>query len=924
MTRHAKPRHTALALSIASLCFTWASCAQPLVIKQTPSNEYQRDSGRYRVGSPERLRIEDLTFDKAIPTPASFLGYEIGDQYTRHPDAIAYFKLLAEASDRVNIEEYGRTHADRPLIYMTISSPKNLANLDTILAKNHELTRIRDVSDNEKGITEDRVREIVDENPAIVWLSYNVHGNEPSSTETALLVAHMLAAGTNKEITEVLDKCVIVIDPCLNPDGRERYVNWIRDTLGKGTNPNPDAREHDEPWPGGRVNHYLFDLNRDWVWLTQPESQARIKVYTKFKPQLHIDYHEQGHNNPYFFGAGDEPYNANIPDVSRKWFNRYGQSNAEVFDAEGLMYATRERFDYLYPGYGKVLPCYHGAIGLLCEKGGHSAASLAIEVSDQYTLTLGDRIRHHFLTSINYLQATAEWRHEQLWRFHQFYRDSVRDKTGLRSIAILPDNDPAVMNTLLYICKSHGIDIMRTTSELSDTTQFKRYDTGNNLADPQMSFPEGTWIVRTDQEMGRLIRALFERATYVSDPETYDISGWSIPLTFGLHAYYAETDITALEWSNLEPVTEPFDNRAIILDQTNGNNPVAVIIAAGQNKFADALGAMLNLNVYAKAADEPFTMYGRTYAAGSIIVPAMMNPDHSLHDVARAIAETGASVTVVDRSLPEHGKAFGVNANPEVKMPKILLASGGRVSANSFGQHWHLLDVAHKVPHTVVNIDSLGRVNLDDYTVLVLPSGASLSGGSLDAVKEWVRSGGTVVASGSSGAWANREIAGVDPAESNTGQRERGRNNNQDDEDDDDRDPNVAMTFAERKDQPIASRISGAMLITRVDTTHPLSAGSLPYMGVIKQGSSTVPVAPNGSVIAQFIADGSGSATAVGGLAGPRALKSIGSGAFVSHHRVGSGSVISFSDDVTIRAFHHAGNRLLLNAIVLGPTLNRF
>ncbi|MGP1309474.1 MAG: M14 family zinc carboxypeptidase, partial [Phycisphaerales bacterium] len=480
-----------------------------------------------------------------VPTPKETIGHDVGERFTRHAEILRYLTTLAAESDRVTIDQYGWTHERRPLTLVTISSPENLRNLDDILARNLELTDPRKTDAT-------RAREIAERNPAVAWFSFNVHGNEASCSEVAVQLAYTLAAAEIDEVRDILDNVVLVIDPMLNPDGRERYVSFFDGAFGTSPDPAEYTAEHDEPWPGARTNHYYFDLNRDWLWMVHPESRSRIAAYAKRKPQLHIDYHEQEPESPYFFGPGDAPYNANIPAETREWLDIYGQANARVFDERGLEYSTRERFDYLYPGYGKVLPVYHGAVGLLCEKAGHGIAGVSINVRDRYDLLLRDRVRDHFLTAMSYLETTAARRQDQLERFYRFHEDAMELAPGEPvAYAISAATDPALKQKVWDLLTPHGVEI-ETLVEDTAVGGLIEYRDGATVDDGTLG--AGSWIVRVDQPMGRLVRTIFERITHVEHPDTYDITAWSMPVAFGLDAYavtHAEVlDTTPLDqWS---------------------------------------------------------------------------------------------------------------------------------------------------------------------------------------------------------------------------------------------------------------------------------------------------------------------------------------------------------------------------------------
>ncbi|MFI4916027.1 MAG: M14 family metallopeptidase [Phycisphaerales bacterium JB060] len=836
--------------------------------------------------------FDGLRLDPAVPTPEGHLGYRIGQRFTRHHDRVAYARALAAASDRVRFAEYGRSHQDRPLVMLTISSPENLGRLDEILAANLEL---RDAA----NLTESRRDEIIENNPAIIWYSFGVHGNEASCGEVSMQLAYTLAAGVNDEIEDILDNCVIVIDPQLNPDGQMRYVSWYENAVGQDPDANPDAFEHDEPWPSGRSNHYLFDLNRDWVWGVHPESRGRVAAYRRYLPQLHLDYHEQGYTSPYFFGEGDTPYNANIPQETKDWIALYGRANARAYDDRGIVYATRERFDYLYPGYGKVLPTYHGAVGLLLEKAGHGRAGLAIEVGDQYTLTLAERVRDHFVTAMSYAETTAGNRRGQLERFAKYWADASRGVgPGPRAFAISTDNDPAVLKKVWDFCLMHGIEVRRLAGGLT-TGAFSTYDTGQAVED--LRLPEGTWVIDTRQPMANLVRAMFERVTEVENPDTYDITAWSLPISFGLNAWWSD--------AFLDAPTEAITRYAPPTARMTGSGGVALLIDSAQHNFPVAVGHAVEHDLFCRVLGDEVRVDGKAFARGSLLVHLIRNPDRDLEAFVRDVLASGVSVHRASEGFTTSGPMLGNNANPIMRLPRVLLVTGSGTSSLSAGQHWHMLDINFPFPHTRVSAGDLGRMDLNDYSVIVMPSMGGLSGGAAERVRDWVRGGGAVVASDGAARWALREIAGAEA-----------------DRDEPEGDPEPegsTLSWQARQDASVDRRIAGAMALTRLDTTHPLASGlgeHQDWMGVLVRGYSDLPLDDNAYVVARF----DGQQPIISGPVSDRNRNRMVGKPFIIHHRVGGGAVIVFADDVTIRGFHHAGMRMLMNAIVYGPTLSRF
>lgn len=841
--------------------------------------------------------FDGLRFDPAVPTPEGTLGYRVGERFTRHHDRVEYCRALAAASDRVRFAEYGRSHQDRPLVMLTISSPANLERLDDILAANRELR-------DHATLTEARRQEILETTPTILWYSFGVHGNEASCGEVSMQFAYSLAAAVNPEVRTILDECVIVVDPQVNPDGQSRYVAWYENAVGQDPDADPNAYEHQEPWPSGRSNHYLFDLNRDWVWGVQPESRARVAAYRRYLPHLHLDYHEQGHTSPYFLGEGDKPYNANIPQETKDWIALFGRENARAFDARGIVYATRERFDYLYPGYGKVLPTYHGAVGLLLEKAGHGRAGLAIEVGEPYTLTLAERVRDHFVTAMNYAQVSAAHRGGQLERFARFWADARAAKgPGPKAFAFAPDNDPAVLKKLWDFCLLHGVEVRRLEGALT-TGGYASYDTGELVEG--LTLPEGTWIIDARQPMGNLVRAMLERVTAVEDPDTYDITAWSLPISFGLRAWWSDRPLDA--------PTRPVERYAPPAARLTGQGGVALLIDSSQHHFPVAVGRAVEHDLFCRFLGGAVEVDGHRFEKGSLLIHTIRNPGRDLETFVGEVLAAGVSVHRASEGFTARGPMLGDNANPIARLPRVLLLTGGGTDSLSAGHHWHLLDVAFPFPHTRITAGQVASMDLTPYTVLVMPSMSGLPANAVERVREWVRGGGALVASDAAAAWALREIAQAEPARSDPARPGPER----------DPEPKAnTLAWHEREAAAVERRVAGAMALTRLDLSHPLTAGRREHegwMGVVVRGVPDGPMRDDASVVARF----DGVHPIISGPVSRRNTNRLVGQPFLVHHRVGAGAVVTFADDVTLRGFHHAGNRLLMNAIVYGPTLSRF
>src|SRR5687768_12458551 len=488
------------------------------------------------------LGSADVRAQTRVQSPRDFLGYEMGEHFTDHASIVRYFDALAAAAPIVRLRRYGDTNENRPLLQVLIARQDYLARLDEILARNRELAN--------PATSEARAREIAATNPAVVYFSYGVHGNESSSSEAALWTAYHLASGDNA-VRGVLDSVVVVIDPTVNPDGRDRYVNFYRIARGVKPNPNPEAREHFEPWPGGRTNHYYFDLNRDWAWLTQKETRARLATWDYWTPQVHVDFHEMSASSSYFFFPAAAPINPLYPPHILRWGKYFGDANAAAFDARGWAYFTGESYDLFYPGYGDSWPSLLGAIGMTYEQAGGGVAGLAYKRPDGQILTLHDRAEHHLTSGEATLRATAHRKSELLLDFARFYR-TIGD--GMPDVLLVPNNDPGRLESLVNLLRRSNIQVERATRAFRTSAQ------AHAGFAKREQFPEGTFRVRARQPRGRLALTLLQPETVLEATFSYDVSAWSLPYAYGVETHRAER-VPDAGW---QPVRDTMQVRASI------------------------------------------------------------------------------------------------------------------------------------------------------------------------------------------------------------------------------------------------------------------------------------------------------------------------------------------------------------------------
>ncbi|RYZ62371.1 MAG: zinc carboxypeptidase, partial [Chitinophagaceae bacterium] len=472
---------------------------------------------------PAFLLLAGVCFAQ-LQSPEQFLGYKVGTRFTPHHRIVEYYRTVAAASPAtVKLQQYGTTNEGRPLVVAFVSSPANLSNLENIR------------SANMRTVTTGNAPEVGQ--PVIVWLSYNVHGNEPSSSEAALLTLHALADPSNAVAKQYLQNTVVVLDPCLNPDGRDRYVNWYNSVAGTRFNPSPEAREHFEPWPRGRANHYNFDLNRDWAWQTQTESRHRVALYNEWMPQIHVDFHEQGPNEPYYFAPAAEPFHEVITKWQRDFQTTIGRNHARYFDANGWLYFTRERFDLLYPSYGDTYPIYNGAIGMTYEQGG-IGAGLGMVVENGDTLTLVDRALHHHTTGMSTIEVASKNAAKLKTEFASYFTAANAGVGEYRSFVIKPEKgDSARFISLLKLLHQNKI---RYYPAKAASVRGYNYNTNK---EESFSITDFDIVIPSAQPRSNLVKVLFEPATKLSDSATYDITAWALPYAYGIKTYGTKTAV---------------------------------------------------------------------------------------------------------------------------------------------------------------------------------------------------------------------------------------------------------------------------------------------------------------------------------------------------------------------------------------------
>lgn len=834
-------------------------------------------------------------YNTDIPEPAAILGYHIGERFTDFRNLERYISALAESSDRVRIHEYGTSYQHRPLRVLYISTPENLQRLDQIREDNLRLTDPRTTGEREAS-------DIIDNTPVIVWLAYNVHGSEASGTEAAILTMYHLAASNDPALTAVLEKVVVVLDPLVNPDGRERYVNFINDVSGRDPNPDPQSKEHSEPWPRGRTNHYYFDLNRDWAWITQRETKQRVALYREFMPHVYVDFHEMGRESTYFFFPSTPPLNPNYPAAVLEWGKTFGRGNAAMLDRYGIPYYTGEIFDLFYPGYGDSWPTFNGAIGMTYEQAG-GGSGRAVERSDEYILTLAERARNHFLTGISTIQTAVENRRELLRYYYSFWKEGVDGIPGdIRSVLLKEGNDPNRTSDLIDILLQHGIEVHRLTAGQNIRNVTRYYETRPR----QERFDGGTYVVNFNQPRSRLAKTLLEPHVDLPDTFFFDITAWSMPAAYNVEAYTSGSFIT----SGIERIGSPLRPEG----RVHGRASYAYIFSWEQDKGAAVVWDLLTAGYNANVSMRPFMQRGREFAPGAIVIYTHNNPP-SLHDSIRESAvKHSVDIYATDTGLSEAGIDLGSNYVRPVARPEIAVATDRPVIPNEYGEVWYLFDEVYGIPFTPIRTEHLPRADLSRYDVLVLPGdgrgegyASVLDSAAVESIRGWVRRGGILITAGGASQFVSTEASGLttvdttresDNNETATAQEER-------------REMLKRMGFRERQEFMQRERIAGALFRVTIDNTHPLGFGYEREIVILKRGTQTLQLSDRGYNVGIFSDD-----KPVSGYASERLAAQVSDTAYLIDYPLGEGRVVMFSDNPHFRMFWHGLTKMFLNAML--------
>lgn len=817
---------------------------------------------------------EGVSYDPSIPVPKSVIGHEVGEWHVTHDRLVQYMYAIAEASDRVNIEVMGYTHEGRPLVLLTISSPENLKNIESIRQQHIKLC---DPSQSD-GLD-------IKNMPAVFYLGCSIHGNEASGSNASLLMAYYLAAARGEEIEKALKKVVILLDPSFNPDGMQRFSSWVNSRRSRSIATDPNDMEHNEPWPNGRTNHYWFDLNRDWLVAQHPESQARAKKFHQWKPNVLTDHHEMGTNSTFFFMPGVPSRMHPLTPVKNLEINRkIAAYHAKALDAIGSLYFTQEGYDDFYYGKGSTFPDIQGAIGILFEQGstrGHAAESV------NGVITFPFAIRNQFTTAIASVKAVNDLREELLDYQRQFYKESsaLAAKDPVKAIAFGSVRDKARAFHLAEIIARMDISVYRPVSAIN--INGKSFDASS------------CYIVPLNQPQYRLIKSMFEIRTKFADSLFYDISSWTLPLAAGLD-YEELKSLPRLG----EKVTEP----AMPVGQLIGGESNYAYVFETYGYYAPrAIYRLLERNFRIKVATSIFHHpNGKEFRQGTIMIPVanQQRSKNELEFILRQIMqEDGIDVYGFQTGLDLNGSSLGSNSFLALRKPEIAVLVGSGVSAYQAGEIWHLLDYRFDIPVTMIPIDVFNRADINRYNTIIFPPGnySGLSEATREKLKTWVQHGGVIIGLESALNWLSASGLGKFQMKKEETKEYKPR------------------AYADIEEYNGAQRMYGAIFEAAVDLTHPLLFGyehaRIPvfkanelFMEKSKNPYANPIVYTPSPLLSGYVSKENHTRFKDTSIAGVSAL--------------GRGRVIGFTENLAFRAFWFGTNKILMNAVFYGHTIN--
>lgn len=817
--------------------------------------------------------LPKINFNPAIPTPASYLGYEVGEWHVSHDQLVGYMRELDRVSDRISLQVYGRSHEGRPMLCLIITDPANHVRLEEI--KN---TRSQIVDPAQSGKLDLKIL------PAVNYMGYSIHGNEASGSNASMFIAYYLAAAQNPEVEQLLKNTVILLDPCFNPDGLQRFSSWVNSRRSLHGSADPVGDEFNEPWPRGRYNHYWFDLNRDWLVVQQPESAGRVALFQEWHPNVLTDHHEMGSNSTFFFQPGvPTRVNPLTPARNQELTAKIAAFHARLLSENRVQFFTGENFDDFYYGKGSTYPDVQGSIGILFEQASSRGSA---QETDNGLLTFSYSVKNQVLASLSTLKAVGEMRTELNEYKRDFFKTALDEarKDEVKGY-LFADNRDLPGRELLSLLMRHHIEVRNVAENVTVGGQI--FSSGNAF-----------WVP-CEQPQYRLVKAIFGRQTAFQDSIFYDISAWTLPDAFGIKWTSVKVKEFNPQWVSTQSgvgLTSRYGVSRI------AQPAYAYIIQAAGYEVPKVLAQLLEEGIRVKVAMKPFESDGQKFAAGSLVIPSERQP---IDEPALLERMNNLSVELpvfaINNGLTNGGPDIGSSNFPSIRPPNILMLTGEGITPEAAGEIWHLLDTRYGIPLTMVNIERFSEVNLLKYNVLILPDGSYNKAPSSEKIREFANNGGTVVALGGALRWLkNANLAALEFRNAAY-------------------DPTGRRPYEMYDEDRGAKRMAGAIFEAELDLSHPLCFGyerpSLPiflgdtlFIETTKNPYATPAIFSKEPLLAGYIH-----------------LKQkplVAKSAAVTVGGTGRGRMICFAGNPNFRAFWYGTNRLFANAIFFGNLVN--
>lgn len=820
--------------------------------------------------------LPNISYDPAVPDPASFFGQNIGDRHLTHDEILLYIRRLSVVNKRVQLLEYGRTHEGRSLVCLVITSPDNQQRLESIKAQRQRIADPLEVDPPDPAAL-----------PAVWYAGYSIHGNEASGSHAALLFAYYLLAAQTPEVDEFLNHTVVLLDPCFNPDGLQRFSGWVGTRRSLHTATDPAADEFNEPWPRGRTNHYWFDLNRDWLVMQQPESPGRVGLFQAWKPNVLTDHHEMGSQSSFFFQPGvPSRVNPLTPSRNQELTGKIATYHAELLSKNGIAFFSEENYDDFYYGKGSTYPDVHGCIGILFEQASSRGSA---QETHNGLLSFPYTIRNQVFSSLSTMQAVKTLRVELNAWLRDFYRESMQSarQSDCKAYVLGHPEGPAALQALREILDRHGINWYGLAQAV--TLSNRTFQPGKAL------------VIPLEQAQNRLIRGMFSRETQFADSIFYDISAWTLSYAMGLDFAEAYSKDLPERWTGAKQFLPPEE---IVFLSKRTERPYAFLLSGTHPGIHTLLSKLFQKGIRCKIAMAPFQAAAQSWPAGTILVPvaAQNIPFENLENILTENRPPDLAVAAVSNGLTAAGPDLGSEQFKWLREPKAIMPTGTGLSPESAGEVWHLMDTRIGMPLTMVDVARFASINLADYNTLILPEG-NYPSSMVERVRQFAQEGGTVIALGSALRWLkNAGLAQVQFRQT-PGASE-----------------SLRRPYSHLDEDRAALRIPGSILEAELDLSHPLCFGyhrqRLPMFV-----ADTLFAEPAKNVYAMPAVFSARPLLA--GYLHAKHQRLVSNAVAVGVYGYGRGRIVFFAGNPNFRAFWYGTNRLFLNAMFFGELIDR-